>query len=202
MPRKSAASLLTPHIGERPRLQPPTTGLSTRERQLFRDVVAGLSPEHLKAEDLPLLMPYVRRLCQCEHAAREISSGSIDRFWLELQSAGLKTVNAIAIRLRISVKARALSNQRKPGSARSSLSPPWGDREPHLYAVGDDDLRSPTGERDFARLRERVNGAHGKSAVSADFSSPEPPTENSVDKNAFTPISKKAQTSRRSSAVD
>jgi len=58
----------------------------------------------------------------------------------------------MAIRLRISAKARALSNQRKPASVRSSLSPPWGDRGPHLYAVGDDDLRSPTGERDIARL--------------------------------------------------
>jgi hypothetical protein len=63
MPRKSAASLLTPHIGERPRLQPPTTGLSTRERQPFRDVVAGLSPE------LPLLMLYVRRSENCHKAA-------------------------------------------------------------------------------------------------------------------------------------
>jgi hypothetical protein len=151
MPRKSAAARMTPQIGERPRLQPPSS-LSTRERHLFRDVVASLSPEHRKAEDLPLLTLYVRGLCQCEKAARKIASGSTDKFWLELQAAGLKAVNTMAVRLRIGAKARAPSNQRKPGSAQSALPPPWGDRGPHLYAVGDDDLRSPTGERDIARL--------------------------------------------------
>ena len=110
---------MTPQIGERPRLQPPSS-LSTRERQLFCDVVAGLSPEHLKAEDLPLLTLYVRGLAQCEHAAREIASGSTDKFWLELQGAGLKTVNAMAVRLRTVPRRvrRAISVSPAPGSRR------------------------------------------------------------------------------------
>jgi hypothetical protein len=49
----------------------------------------------------------VRRLAQCERAAREIASGSTDKLWLELQAVVLKTVNAMAVRLRIGAKAQA-----------------------------------------------------------------------------------------------
>ena len=100
MPRKSAAARKTPQVGERPRLQPPTTGLSTRERQLFRDAVGAVKPEHFCTEDTPLLTIYVRGLSQCEAAAREIASGSTDKFWLELQASGLKAIDLMTPRAR------------------------------------------------------------------------------------------------------
>jgi hypothetical protein len=90
MARKSVAARMTPQLGERPRLQPPTAGLSVCERQIFRDVVGSVKPEHFAAEDAPLVALYARGLAQCELAAREIGSGSIDRFWIELQTAHSK----------------------------------------------------------------------------------------------------------------
>src|SRR5262245_7778869 len=112
--RKSAAAKLTPLLTERSRLQPPS-GLSTPERQLFREVVGSVKPEHFAAEDVALIALYARGLAQTEMAAREIASGSTDRFWIELQTSAFKTVNTMAIRLCIGAKARAPSNQRKPG---------------------------------------------------------------------------------------
>jgi hypothetical protein len=59
-------------------------------RQIFRDVVGSVKPEHFAAEDAPLVALYARGLAQCELAAREIGSGSTDRFWIELQTAHSK----------------------------------------------------------------------------------------------------------------
>lgn len=169
MPRKSAAARMAPQIGERPRLQPPTTGLSTRERQLFRDVVGAVKPEHFCAEDTPLLTIYVRGLSQCETAAREIASGSTDKFWLELQASGLKAIDLMTRKLRLGALSRAPHNQRgRHGTTELGLPLP-SQNNARLRAVPNgDDCRDHNGERDFARLRERVNGAYGR------FSSPEP----------------------------
>jgi hypothetical protein len=152
MPRKSIAAKMTPQL-ERPRLQPPTTGLSSRERAIFKDVVNSVRPEHFAAEDAPLIALLARGLSQYETAAREIETGSTDKFWIELQMSALKTVDVMTRKLRLGALSRAPHNQRKNGgTAQSGLPLPWeGYNNPSLHAVPD------TGdERRFSDLRQRM----------------------------------------------
>jgi hypothetical protein len=167
MPRKSAAALMTSQIGERPRLQPPSIGVSTRERQIFRDIVGSVKPEHFAAEDSPLIALLARGLSQCETAGREIASGSTDRFWLDLQNSGLKVVDVLTRKLRLGALSRAPHNQRTPGgtalSATSTLPLPRASN-PSLRMVPDTDGSS---ERSFAALREVRDRQRG--AISLEF---------------------------------
>jgi hypothetical protein len=157
MTRKSAAARMTPTI-ERPRLEPPNTGgLSSRERQIFRDIVRSVKAEHFAAEDVPLIALLARGLHQCEIAAQQFASGSTNRFLLELQASGLKLVDTMTRKLRLGALSRAPHNQRGPknGTTEVALPLPW-QNNPRLYAV--DDLRGADGERSFSFLRERAFG--------------------------------------------
>jgi len=164
MPRKSAAARTTPLLTERSRLQPPS-GLSTRERQLFREVVGSVKPEHFAAEDSPMIALYARALAQTEMAAREITSGSNDRFWIELQTSALKTVNTMAVRLRLGPLSRSPHNQCKPqGTAQSGLPLPWeGNRMLRGVARDDSDGK---GERRFSDLLAQTRGRRGADRAS------------------------------------
>jgi len=122
-----------------------------RERQLFGDVVGSVKPEHFCAEDTPLLTIYVRGLSQGATAAREITGGSTDKFWLELQASGLKTVDLMTRKLRLGALSRAPHNQRGPtGTTRSGLPVTWHGNQ-HLKAVRHGAVNE-RGERNFADL--------------------------------------------------
>ena len=103
---------------------------------------------------------YARALAQTEMAAREITSGSNDRFWIELQTSALKTVNTMAVRLRLGPLSRSPHNQRKPqGTAQSGLPLPWeGNRMLRGVARDDSDGK---GERRFSDLLAQTRGRRG-----------------------------------------
>jgi hypothetical protein len=167
MPRRSSADLSIPDAlrGAPSTLQPPPN-LAGRERELFVEFVKSLPPKHLAQEDVQLVVAYVRCLVQDEIAAAQINNGSRDPYFVTLASAARRGIKDLSTRLRIGPRSRQPNNTRQPASALppSQHAMPWeGNRI--LSAVPRDD-GDGTGERSFARLRERAFGA--ESAPPAD----------------------------------
>src|SRR5262249_20657254 len=90
-------------------------------------------------------------------------SGSTDKFFLELQSSALKTVDTMTRRLRLGPLSRSPHAQRRPGGAAMSGLPQTWQGNPHLKAVVRHGKANPNNERRFEDLLRRERRAtHGK----------------------------------------
>jgi phage terminase small subunit len=126
MPRRSQASLTLVHLTAGPlRLKPPC-GLGGVEAQIFRETVASVPPEHFQAEDLPLLEAYSRAAALERRAAEELQScavvGGQPSPWLAVHASAVRSLAALATKLRLGPRARNPSNRR---SAKSGASPSY-----------------------------------------------------------------------------
>jgi hypothetical protein len=122
MPRRSANALSVVSIGPGlRRLQPPadmTEG--SLERRLFVETVSSVAPDHFAAEDGILLAEYVRTAALAQRASTELAACATagDRVspWLEVHSAAVRSLDRLAMRLRLGPRARQPTTQRRPGT--------------------------------------------------------------------------------------
>jgi hypothetical protein len=120
MPRRSSASLsVVPYVGPSSRLRPPAE-LTESERKVFIDIVLSCRATHFEPSDLPLLCAYCRAVVQEQKASEKLAQAlarddGLDR-WLRLQSAALKAMGMLSMRLRLSPQGRSPTNPKRPES--------------------------------------------------------------------------------------
>jgi len=98
--------------GQKARLMPPMN-LAGLEREIFISVVASASAEHFVAEDIPLLAAYACSIAQQRRAADELAGGSQDRHWIDMHAQAVRSMNMLAMRLRLGPKARDRNNNQR-----------------------------------------------------------------------------------------
>ena len=122
--------------GERRYLRPPDT-LTDAQRRCFVDLVASLPAFHFKPSDLALLCRYAEAAAAAERAAFEMEQpggmvtddGKVSP-WFHVHQQATKTLNALALRLRLGPQSRALKqSKREPAPVsvydRMRLDPNW-----------------------------------------------------------------------------
>lgn len=109
--RRSAEALAINNVDGTPSRLATPTGLTTKERALFLQLVNACSPNHLRAADTPLLVTYV----QAALLAREL--GRDPKKTREWERAA-RTMAALAVRLRLTPQSRTrpetIARQRSP----------------------------------------------------------------------------------------
>lgn len=118
LPRRSAASFITPTLRlKSDRLQPPAS-LSKQERAEFIALVMANKADAFKVSDLPLLVTYVQVICQLAEASKEIRKGVVHQGkvnpWVGVQERLIKSMVALSMRLRLSPQSRAPNNPTRP----------------------------------------------------------------------------------------
>jgi phage terminase small subunit len=120
MPRQSSASLSVRSLsGTPPRLRPPAD-LAELERKVFVDIVTSCKATHFAASDMPLLTAYCRAVVMEQQASGELArapvvDGEVSP-WLRIQTAALKAMVALSMRLRLSPQGRSPTNPKRPES--------------------------------------------------------------------------------------
>jgi hypothetical protein len=106
--------------GERRYLRPPDT-LSDAQRRCFIDLVTSLPSSHFKPGDISLLCRYAEAAAAAEQAAFEMTQpggmlsadGSKPSAWFSIHQQATKSLNALALRLRLGPQSRALKQSKK-----------------------------------------------------------------------------------------
>jgi hypothetical protein len=127
MPRRSASKLSIVAIGPGlRRLQPPpdmTEG--SLERRLFTETVSSVAADHFAAEDGILLAEYVRTAALAQRASTELAAcatvGDRASPWLEVHATAVRSLDRLAMRLRLGPRARQPTTQR-PGTGQAQPS--------------------------------------------------------------------------------
>ena len=93
------------------RLRPPQR-LQGRAKAIFIDTVSGCDPRHFRSADLPLLERYAEACAMCEQAAEKLAAEGMvvdDKVnpWFSVHASATKTVNGLALRLRLGPQSRA-----------------------------------------------------------------------------------------------
>jgi phage terminase small subunit len=93
------------------RLRPPSR-LQGRAKDIFIEVVTGCDPRHFRPADLPLLERYAEACALAEKAAEMLAAeGAVvdDKVnpWFSVHASATKTVNGLALRLRLGPQSRA-----------------------------------------------------------------------------------------------
>jgi hypothetical protein len=128
LPRRSAASLsVTAFNPGLQRLLPPTDMQSgSLERRLFLETVSSVAAVHFAAEDGILLAEYARTAALAQRASSELAAcatmGDRASPWLEVHSAAVRSLDRLAVRLRLGPRARQPNNQRRPGTGQAPPS--------------------------------------------------------------------------------
>jgi phage terminase small subunit len=105
------------------RLEPPAD-LQGDARREFLQLVASVSANHFRPEDLPLLHLYCAAVVQAKYAAAQVEGAlqaraAPDEYWLKMQTTALRSMATLSARLRIGPRSRS-TNQR---SAKSGQTP-------------------------------------------------------------------------------
>jgi hypothetical protein len=119
---KSGANYQTTEVvpyGERRYLRPPDT-LSDAQRRCFVDLVASLPAFHFKPADLSLLCRWAEASAAAERAAFEMeqpggmvtADGKLSP-WFTIHASATKTLNGLALRLRLGPQSRASKQSKK-----------------------------------------------------------------------------------------
>jgi hypothetical protein len=177
MPRKSASELTLGGLRAGPSALSPPPGLGARERKFFADIVASAPPGHLLQEDVGLVVMLARAQLQFEMAAKAISEGSRDEFWIKLQDSATRTVSMAMLRLRLGARARDPTARRRAGSAIKPSEERLWEGSSYLHAVLDEH-DSQTGERDFAALRAQMMRERSEPASTSETTTPSDGVEN------------------------
>jgi hypothetical protein len=93
----------------RPRLLPPPE-MGGIEQKIWTEVVSGADSEHFQVSDAPLLSAYVRAAALERRASEELAvSAVVDGMpspWLAVHASAVRSLTALAVKLRLSPKAR------------------------------------------------------------------------------------------------
>src|SRR5262249_24801537 len=116
--------------GEKPRLMPPHD-LGGLERAIFISVVSSVPATHFVAEDVPLLAAYACSIAQQRRAADELAGGSKDRHWIDMHAQAVRSMNALAIRLRLAPKARDRNNHQRWRATTRAPTICWASKQRH-----------------------------------------------------------------------
>jgi hypothetical protein len=128
MPRRSNNSLPVAYIGPGPRRlePPPDMAEGSLERRLFMETVASVAADHFSAEDAILVAEYARSAALAQRASQELAAFSTvgDRAspWLEVHSAAVRSLDRLAVRLRLGPRARQPNTRRRPGTGQARPS--------------------------------------------------------------------------------
>jgi hypothetical protein len=111
---------------------------------------------HFVAEDVPLLAAYACSIAQQRRAADELAGGSKDRHWIDMHAQAVRSMNTLAIRLRLGPKARDRNNhQRWQATTRAQVSA----YDEYSDLIGEDDrVRSAARTFDDLRRLRRQDG--------------------------------------------
>jgi hypothetical protein len=101
------------------RLRPPDS-LSDAARRAFADLVTSLPSGHFKQGDISLLCRYAEAAAAAERAAFEMeqpggmvtADGKLSP-WFTIHASATKTLNGLALRLRLGPQSRALKQSKK-----------------------------------------------------------------------------------------
>jgi hypothetical protein len=95
------------------------------ERRLFMETVTSVAADHFAAEDAILLAEYARTAALAQRASQELAAcatvGDRASPWLEVHSAAVRTLDRLAVRLRLGPRARQPHQRRGAGQARPSV---------------------------------------------------------------------------------
>jgi phage terminase small subunit len=118
------------------RLRPPES-LGDAARRAFADLVTSLPAGHFKPADLALLCRFAEAAAAAERAAFEMeqpdgmvtTDGKVSP-WFSIHASATKTLNALALRLRLGPQSRLLKQSKKEVGAvsvydRLRLNPNW-----------------------------------------------------------------------------
>jgi hypothetical protein len=128
MPRRSSNALSTVAIGPGlRRLQPPSDmAEGSLERQLFLETVSSVAADHFAAEDGVLVAEYARTAALAQRASTELAAcatvGDRASPWLEVHATAVRSLDRLAMRLRLGPRARQPTAQRRPGTGRAQPS--------------------------------------------------------------------------------
>jgi phage terminase small subunit len=96
------------------------------EAEIFRHVVASVPAEHFQAEDLHLLAAYSRAAALERRAAEELQAcavvGSQPSPWLAVHASAVRSLAALATKLRLGPRSRNPNNRR---AAKSGATPSY-----------------------------------------------------------------------------
>ena len=91
------------------------------EQKIWSEVVAGTDSGHFQASDAPMLAAYVRACTLERRAAEELAVSAVAAGmpspWLEVHASAVRSMVALAVKLRLSPKARTPGQ--RAGKARS-----------------------------------------------------------------------------------
>ena len=108
--RKSGANMGVLQVDGKPKQLDPPTSLSTAERAIFCDVVAGCDRDHFRPSDLPLLVRYVEAAALGDQAAEQLRLGAVINGkpspWITVQEKAVRAMVALSMRLRLSPQSR------------------------------------------------------------------------------------------------
>src|SRR5262245_41405083 len=110
MPRRSTAELsVLSFMAPRTRLSPPPE-MGRIEQKIWMEVVSGADSEHFQASDAPLLGAYCRAAALERRASEELAVAAVAHGtpspWLEVHASAVRSMTALAVKLRLSPKAR------------------------------------------------------------------------------------------------
>jgi hypothetical protein len=99
------------------RLRPPDS-LPDDARRAFVDLVSSVPAAHFKPADLPLVCRWCELVALAERAAFELSQAVVTpdnklSAWFTVHASTTKSLNALALRLRLGPQSRALKQSKK-----------------------------------------------------------------------------------------
>jgi phage terminase small subunit len=123
MPRQSFAAIsLGSLTAPGHRLEPPPE-MGGIERKIFLETVAAVDFGHFERADMPLLVAFCNAVAQEQRAAVELMISMVQDGapspWVAVHASAVRSMVALAEKLRLSPKARKANNQR----ARSRRNP-------------------------------------------------------------------------------
>jgi phage terminase small subunit len=137
MPRTSTAAMAVVPITEgSPRRPEPMPGLSEREVELWRSIVASMAADWFAPGDLPVLAAYCRAIAlherasaQCERAALTVfgpQGGEVVNPVFKVQDMAARQLSSLAVKLRLTQSAKYGARQaHTKNAATSSSKKPW-----------------------------------------------------------------------------
>lgn len=129
--RKSAASLTVLH-GERLERLPPPTDLSESERGLFLQVQDTKPADWWTADNLPLLVEYVRALTMCNLLAERLHKAMADaadvgeiKVLLDMRDKESRRATSLATKMRLSQQSTYTDKSADTARRKAGGKRPW-----------------------------------------------------------------------------
>lgn len=136
MARKSAAALATANVVPLKRRPDPWPGLSAREADLWKTIVAAQAVDWFSPGDLPILAAYCRAISLHERASAQAEGAALTVFGpqggeivnpiFKVQDMAARQIAGLAVKLRLSQSAKWTEQKAATKHARSTeAKKPW-----------------------------------------------------------------------------